>query len=60
MMTLVLSNPALRYRLVTEASEHVLRFDWADAGRQTAALYRALGRPRPRPRAARRPAMPRP
>jgi glycogen(starch) synthase len=59
MMTLVLSNPALRYRLVTEASEHVLRFDWADAGRQTAALYGALGRPRPRPRAMPRPAMPR-
>jgi glycogen(starch) synthase len=59
MMTLVLSNPALRYRLVTEASEHVLRFDWADAGRQTAALYGALGRPRPRPRAMPRPAVPR-
>ena len=29
----------LRDRLVTEASEHVLRFDWADIARQTAALY---------------------
>jgi glycogen(starch) synthase len=56
MMTLVLSNPAVRYRLVTEASEHVLRFDWADVARQTAAAYTALGRPRPRPRPTRRPA----
>jgi glycogen(starch) synthase len=50
----------VRYRLVTEASEHVLRFDWSDAGRRTAAVYGALGRPRPRPRAVRRPAMPQP
>jgi glycogen(starch) synthase len=56
MMTLVLSNPAVRFRLVTEASEHVLRFDWADVARQTAATYSALGRPRPRPRPTRRPA----
>ena len=49
MMTLVLANPAVRYRLVTEASEHVLRFDWADVARQTAAVYGArAGRPRPR------------
>jgi glycogen(starch) synthase len=57
MMTLVLSNPAVRYRLVTEASEHVLRFDWADVARQTAAVYGTLGEPRPRPRATRRPAV---
>jgi glycogen(starch) synthase len=57
MMTLVLSNPAVRFRLVTEASEHVLRFDWADVARQTAATYSALGRPRPRPRPTRRPAV---
>jgi glycogen synthase len=56
MMTLVLSNPAVRFRLVTEASEHVRRFDWADVARQTAATYSALGRPRPRPRPTRRPA----
>src|ERR671937_338712 len=53
MMTLVLSNPAVRFRLVTEASEHVLRFDWADVARQTAATYSAVGRPRPRPRPTR-------
>jgi glycogen(starch) synthase len=57
MMALVLSNPAVRYRLVTEASEHVLHFDWADVARRTAALYGALGAPGPRPRTAlRRPA----
>jgi glycogen(starch) synthase len=56
MMTLVLSNPAVRFRLVTEASEHVRRFDWADVARQTAATYSALGRPRPRPRPTRHPA----
>jgi glycogen synthase len=50
MMTLVLANPAVRFRLVTEASEHVMRFDWADVARRTTAAYAALGRPRPRPR----------
>ena len=29
-------------RLVAEASEHVLRFDWADVARQTAAVYADL------------------
>jgi glycogen(starch) synthase len=28
--------------LVAEASEHVLRFDWADVARQTAGVYEAL------------------
>src|SRR3954453_15237091 len=55
-MTLVLANPAVRFRLVTEAGEHVLRFDWADVARRTATAYGALGRPRPRPRPTRRPA----
>jgi len=27
---------------VAEASEHVLRFDWADVARQTAAVYADL------------------
>jgi glycogen(starch) synthase len=54
MMTLVLSNPAVRFRLVSEASGHVRRFDWADVARQTAAVYGAAGTPRPRPRATRR------
>jgi len=49
MMTLVLANPAVRYRLVTEASEHVLGFDWGDVARKTAAVYAALGDGRPRP-----------
>ena len=39
MMTRVLTDDALRDRLVAEASEHVLRFDWADVARQTAAVY---------------------
>jgi glycogen(starch) synthase len=60
MMTLVLANPAVRYRLVTEASEHVLRFDWTDAARKTAEVYAALGARRPRRRTARRPAVIRP
>ena len=39
----ILSDDALRDRLVAEAREHVLRFDWADVARQTAAVYRDLG-----------------
>ena len=35
----MLTDDALRDRLVAEASEHVLRFDWADIAAQTAALY---------------------
>jgi glycogen synthase len=38
----LLTDDALRARLVAEASEHVLRFDWADVARQTAAVYAAL------------------
>jgi glycogen(starch) synthase len=38
----LLTDDALRDRLVAEASEHVLRFDWADVARQTAAVYAAL------------------
>ena len=38
----VLTDDALRDRLVAEASEHVLRFDWTDVARQTHAAYRAL------------------
>jgi glycogen synthase len=53
-MTLVLANPAVRFRLVTEASEHVMRFDWGDVARRTAAVYDTLGAPRPGPRATRR------
>jgi glycogen(starch) synthase len=35
----LLTDDDLRDRLVIEASEHVLTFDWADVARQTAALY---------------------
>jgi glycogen(starch) synthase len=35
----LLADDALRDRLVAEASEHVLRFDWADVARQTAEVY---------------------
>ena len=38
----LLTDDALRERLVAEASEHVLRFDWADVARQTAAVYGEL------------------
>jgi glycogen synthase len=41
-MERVLTDDALRDRLVAEASEHVLRFDWSDVARQTHAAYRAL------------------
>ncbi len=44
MMERVLSDDALRARLVTEASEHVLQFDWADIARQTAEIYGDLRR----------------
>jgi glycogen(starch) synthase len=38
----LLTDSELRDRLVAEASEHVLTFDWADVARQTAAVYRGL------------------
>jgi len=43
MMQRVLTDDALRERLVAEASAHVLRFDWADVAEQTAAVYATLG-----------------
>jgi glycogen(starch) synthase len=42
MVERLLTDDALRDRLVTEASEHVLRFDWGDVGRQTLELYGEL------------------
>jgi len=42
MMERVLTDAQLRDRLVAEASEHVLRFDWADVARQTRAVYERL------------------
>jgi glycogen(starch) synthase len=38
----LLADDALRDRLVAEASEHVLNFDWADVARQTADVYAEL------------------
>ncbi|MDO8213056.1 glycosyltransferase family 4 protein [Conexibacter sp. CPCC 206217] len=42
MMERVLSDDPLRERLIAEASEHVLRFDWADIARQTRDVYGEL------------------
>jgi len=39
MMQRVLTDDALRDRLVAEASAHVLRFDWADVAEQTSQVY---------------------
>jgi glycogen(starch) synthase len=39
MVDRLLCDDDLRERLVAEASEHVLRFDWADVARQTATVY---------------------
>ncbi len=38
----ILTDDALRDRLIAEAGEHVLRFDWADVARQTAGVYEDL------------------
>ena len=40
----VFSDPDLRDRLVAEAAEHVLRFDWADVAERTAEVYAGLVR----------------
>jgi glycogen(starch) synthase len=42
MVERVLTDDRLRERLVAEASEHVLSFDWGEIGGQTAALYSEL------------------
>ena len=47
MVEQVLSDADLRERLVAEASEHVLRFDWSDVARRTAAIYAELATPAP-------------
>ena len=39
MIERMLTDTELRERLIAEASEHVLAFDWADVARQTAELY---------------------
>jgi len=48
MIERLLVDEALRDRLVTEASEHVLRFDWDDIAVRTRGIYDGLGRPAPR------------
>jgi glycogen(starch) synthase len=42
MIERMLTDDELRTRLVAEAGEHVLRFDWADVARQTGAVYDAV------------------
>ena len=42
MIERMLTDDELRERLVAEASEHVLSFDWADVAQQTLAVYEGL------------------
>jgi glycogen(starch) synthase len=42
MIERLLTDTALRDRLVAEASEHVLSFDWSDVARRTRGVYRDL------------------
>jgi glycogen(starch) synthase len=42
MIERLLVDEELRDRLVTEASEHVLRFDWDDVARRTRAIYSSV------------------
>jgi glycogen(starch) synthase len=44
MVERVLTDSALRARLIAEATEHVLRFDWGDVARSTADVYAELTR----------------
>lgn len=46
MIERLLIDADLRERLVTEASEHVLRFDWDDIAQRTHAIYGELFAPR--------------
>ncbi len=45
MIERLLVDEALRDRLVAEASEHVLRFDWSDVAQRTRGVYRELAGP---------------
>jgi glycogen synthase len=38
----LLTDGALRDRMVAEAQEHVLTFDWADVARQASQVYDAV------------------
>jgi glycogen(starch) synthase len=44
MVERLLTDDVLRNRLVAEASEHVLRFDWIDVAGQTAGIYADVAR----------------
>jgi glycogen(starch) synthase len=48
MIERLLVDEQLRERLVTEASEHVLRFDWDDIAQRTRAIYGGLPKLAPR------------
>ena len=48
----LLTDEELRDRLVAEASEHVLSFDWADVARQVAEVYGEVSSTRGPPRGA--------
>jgi glycogen(starch) synthase len=54
MIERLLIDVELRDRLVMEASEHVLRFDWDDIAQRTRGIYRHLGKLAPREEGARR------
>jgi glycogen(starch) synthase len=51
MIERLLVDEELRDRLVTEATEHVLSFDWSDIVQRTTAVYRELAGPRAEQRA---------
>jgi len=51
MLERLLTDDALSERLVAEASEHVLRFDWSDVAARTGKVYREMIAPRARQRA---------
>jgi len=54
MIERLLVDEPLRERLVTEASEHVLRFDWDDIAQRTRAIYGELRELMPREEGVRR------
>jgi glycogen(starch) synthase len=54
MIERLLVDEELRDRLVTEASEHVLRFDWDDVARRTRAIYSSVSTITPRREGIRR------
>jgi glycogen(starch) synthase len=42
MLEKMLTDAELRERLIVEAREHVLQFDWAEVARETAMVYEEL------------------